>query len=76
MGKMVGKITLDMNEALLTSHLEKYKDRALEWGATKAKIIRTQDIVLDERIPLKCQIPRCFGYGTGAHCPPNTLKPA
>jgi predicted metal-binding protein len=24
---------------------------------------------------LKCQIPRCFGYGTGAHCPPNTLKP-
>ena len=76
MEKMVAKITMDMNEALLSSHLEKYKDRALEWGATKAKIIRAQDIVVDERIPLKCQIPRCFGYGAGAHCPPNTLKPA
>ena len=32
--------------------------------------------MLDERVTLKCQIPRCFGYGVGAHCPPNTLKPA
>ena len=31
---------------------------------------------MDERVTLKCQIPRCFGYGVGAHCPPNTLKPA
>ncbi|MBW2368982.1 MAG: DUF2284 domain-containing protein, partial [Deltaproteobacteria bacterium] len=22
-----------------------------------------------------CQIPRCFGYGAGAHCPPHTLRP-
>ena len=25
---------------------------------------------------MKCQIPRCFGYGAGAQCPPNTMKPA
>ena len=30
---------------------------------------------VDERVPLKCQIPRCFGYGTSVHCPPNTMKP-
>jgi predicted metal-binding protein len=45
-------------------------------SATKATIVATEDIPVDERITLKCQIPRCFGYGAGAHCPPNTLKPA
>jgi predicted metal-binding protein len=45
-------------------------------GATKATIVRASDIPVDERIILKCQIPRCFGYGTSVHCPPNTLKPA
>jgi predicted metal-binding protein len=75
MGKTVEKITADMNEALLPQHLEKYRDKAVELGASKAKIIRVEDIVVDDRIPLKCQIPRCFGYGAGAHCPPNTLSP-
>ena len=75
MGKTVEKITTDMNEALLPQHLGKYRDKAVELGASKAKIIRVEDIVVDDRIPLKCRIPRCFGYGAGAHCPPNTLSP-
>ncbi len=75
MAKKVQKITVDMNAANLEQDLEKYRLKALEMGATQAKIVKVEEIPVDERVPLKCQIPRCFGYGAGAHCPPNTLKP-
>jgi predicted metal-binding protein len=76
MGRKVEKITVDMHEDRLHQDLERYRELALSMGATQAKIIKAADIPVDERIPLKCQIPRCFGYGAGAQCPPNTLKPA
>ncbi len=76
MGRKVEKITVDMNEARLPQDLERYKAKFLELGATRAAIIEAKDIPVDDRVTLKCQIPRCFGYGAGAHCPPNTLKPA
>lgn len=75
MGQMINKVSIDMQAAKLPEHLEKYREKALELGATQAAVIQAKDIVVDERIPLKCQIPRCFGYGAGAHCPPNTMKP-
>ena len=56
--------------------LERYRQQALELGATQAKIVTVEEIPVDERVTLKCQIPRCFGYGVSAHCPPNTMKPA
>ena len=71
----IERITVDRQAARLPKDLEKYCQKALELGATKAKIVPAQEIVVDDRVPLKCQIPRCFGYGAGAHCPPNTLKP-
>jgi predicted metal-binding protein len=73
---MAGKITVDMNEALLKAHLEAYRKKALELGASEARVVRADEIHVDDRIPLKCQIPRCFGYGAGAQCPPHTMKPA
>jgi predicted metal-binding protein len=76
MAKRVDRITIDMNAARLPEDLEKYKARALELGASCAAIVKVHEIPVDERIVLKCQIPRCFGYGTCAHCPPNTMKPA
>ncbi len=76
MEKQINRITGDRNEASLQDDLKRYCQKALELSATKAKIISVEDIPVDERITLKCQIPRCFGYGAGAHCPPNTLKPA
>jgi predicted metal-binding protein len=75
MGKQVEKITLDMNEARLDQDLQRYVEKALELGATKAKIVKTEEIPVDERVTLKCRIPRCFGYGVSAHCPPNTMQP-
>ena len=76
MSRKVEKITLDMNESRLPQDLDRYKEKALELGATQAKIIRAEEIPVDERVTVKCQIPRCFGYGVSAHCPPHTMKPA
>lgn len=75
-GKKIEKITVDMNEGRLEDDLRRYREMALEMGADRAAIIGADEIPVDERVTLKCQIPRCFGYGTGAHCPPNTLKPS
>lgn len=76
MKQKLRKISLDKDRAQITSDLQTYQDKALELGATKAKIIGANEIIVDERVTLKCQVPRCFGFGTGANCPPNTLKPA
>ena len=70
------KIRTDMHQAQLSADLERYMQKALELGASQAKIVRAGEIPVDERIPMKCQIPRCFGYGAGAQCPPHTMKPA
>ncbi len=75
MGKKVEKITLIRSDERLGKDLERYKEKALELGASKAAILDVNEIPVEERVTLKCQIPRCFGYGTSAHCPPNTLKP-
>jgi predicted metal-binding protein len=72
----VKKIRVDMNEAQLGADLENYRQKALDLGASSACIVRAEQIPVDERIPMKCQIPRCFGYGSSAQCPPNTMKPA
>ncbi len=76
MGRKVEKITVDLQAARLPQDLERYVQKALEMGATRAAVIKAEEIPVDERVTLKCQIPRCFGYGAGAHCPPNTMKPA
>lgn len=72
----VRKIRVDMNEAQLSGDLERYKQKALDLGASNASIVRADQIPVDERVTLKCRIPRCFGYGAGAQCPPNTLQPS
>ena len=76
MRKKIKKINLEINESKIKEELEEYKRKSIELGASRAKIIGTDKIQVDDRVILKCQIPRCFGYGVGAHCPPNTLKPA
>ena len=36
---------------------------ALKAGATAARIIPAKQVVIDERVRLKCEVPRCGGYG-------------
>jgi predicted metal-binding protein len=59
----------------LRSDMEKYRTKALELGAADAKIIRASDVVVDERVRLKCAVPRCHLYGESANCPPYTPQP-
>jgi predicted metal-binding protein len=45
---------------------------AVERRATEAKIIPALEIILDERVILKCQVPLCNEYGNHLLCPPNS----
>ena len=76
MESRIRKVGVDMYQSQLEADLKRYCGKALELGADRAKLVACEEIPVDERVVLKCQIPRCLGYGTGAHCPPNTLKPA
>ena len=42
-------------------------------GATAAKIIPSARVALDERVRLKCEVPRCAGYGQFLTCPPHVM---
>lgn len=50
------------------------KKSALEMGAYRAELILANQIVVDERVRLKCQIPFCPNYGNNLRCPPNTMS--
>ncbi len=70
---MVRKIVEKVSEEQLHKDLEKYRQRALELGATDAKIITTDMVVIDERVRAKCNVPFCTYFGTNANCPPNEM---
>jgi predicted metal-binding protein len=46
---------------------------ALEAGASRAKIIDTGSVVVDERVRLKCAVPLCYGYNACLTCPPYAM---
>ncbi|MFQ6125672.1 MAG: DUF2284 domain-containing protein [Candidatus Heimdallarchaeota archaeon] len=52
-------------------HLNRLCKLARELGATKAKAFDAKDVVVDERVRLKCQIPICDDYGINLMCPPH-----
>lgn len=70
------KVQVGMYQDELEADLQRYRQAALDGGASGAAVVAASDIPVDERVTLKCRIPRCFGYGVGANCPPNTLTPA
>ena len=71
---MVRKIVENIPDDVLQQDLEIYRQRAIELGATDAKIITTDMIVIDERVRAKCTWPRCSEYGTNANCPPHVME--
>ena len=68
---MVCKIVRPVPDEQFKHDLEKYRTRALELGATDAKIIGADKVLVDERVRAKCIYPRCAAYGTNANCPPH-----
>ncbi len=56
------------------SELQKFdfiRKRALELGASDAKIIAASDVVIEDRVVLKCKV-GCNNYGKTLMCPPHT----
>jgi len=70
---VVRKIVERVSDEQLQEDLGKYRQRALELGATDAKIITTDNVVIDERVRAKCIYPKCYGYGTNINCPPYAM---
>jgi predicted metal-binding protein len=47
-------------------------EKGQKQASTRATVITTDKIVIDERARWKCIIPVCFGYGTSPNCPPHS----
>lgn len=53
--------------------VEALVEEIIAGGATRARVIGTGEIVIDPRVRLKCQVPRCGSYGHNLQCPPHCL---
>jgi len=58
----------------LESLLEDLCNTASNLGASETAVISAGDIVLDERVLLKCMVPMCANYGVNLTCPPNSIS--
>jgi predicted metal-binding protein len=59
----------------IEEHLADLCGKALSYGASKATPIPVSYVVMDPRVSLKCQIPRCAHYGRNLMCPPHCVTP-
>lgn len=66
----ISRISNNLSDDDVSRDLQKYKDLAIKYGATDAKIIKSSQIIVDDRVRMKCLHPVCKGYGTNIHCPP------
>jgi len=57
-------------------HFRQLVEIALRAGAKAAKIISTRMVVVDERVRLKCEVPRCAKYNQYLTCPPHVMSVA
>jgi len=62
-------------EAYLRSDAEQYALLAAGLGADAAQVVQASTVHIDERVTLKCAVPKCFGYGTCGNCPPHAPAP-
>ncbi|MCF8142847.1 MAG: DUF2284 domain-containing protein [Deltaproteobacteria bacterium] len=68
--KAIPRRVTKIDDSQAQKDLEFYQSMAMEIGADDAAIIRSESLVVQERIRAKCSIPKCAEYGTNLHCPP------
>ena len=56
-------------------HVKHLVDRAHALGADRAAPLPAASVVVDERVRLKCRVPRCSSYGRNLMCPPHVPGP-
>lgn len=59
-----------MDEESVRADLDRYRVLALKLGASGAAIIPAGEVTIDERVRLKCVVPRCLRAGETPNCPP------
>lgn len=69
---MVRIVPREVSEETLRADIERYKEIALELGASACEIIPADWVSVDERVRLKCFVPRCYRVGESPNCPPYT----
>jgi predicted metal-binding protein len=47
---------------------------AKDLGATNARPFNAKDVVIDERVKMKCRVPPCKDYGKNLMCPPYVMS--
>lgn len=67
--RMIGKDKKTIDK-YIAKNLELYVRKAIEFGASDARIISARDVVVDERVRLKCSVPKCHLFGSSPSCPP------
>jgi len=69
------RIVLEVDPKQLKADLERYRHVAFEAGADAAEIVPARKVVVDERVRMKCMVPRCHLCGESPNCPPYTPEP-
>ena len=67
---MARKAIKDISGEVLQQDLEKYRKKAIEFGATDTKIITVGLIEIDDRVRGKCIQPLCDRYESNQNWPP------
>ena len=62
----------EKNRITIGKDLEKYQKLALDFGASDSIAIPSKWVKFDERVRMKCRVPRCHLYGSSPNCPPYT----
>jgi len=52
--------------------LARYRLLAIEMGASDAKIIQSDQVIVENRVRGKCSVPKCPFYGLSLNCPPHS----
>ncbi len=56
--------------------MEELRRRAIQLGASDARVIPASMIPIQDEVLEMCQAPRCSGFGLSANCPPHAMTPA
>jgi predicted metal-binding protein len=59
-----------VGDEVLQADLERYRTVALRLGASDAVVVPAGWVTVDERVRLKCLVPRCLRAGETPNCPP------
>ena len=54
-------------------HIMALPQIALDKGCSRAELLLAKDIIVDERVRMKCRLNTCGQYGQNLLCPPNIL---